>query len=74
MPASGINKFLYDFWCPNRALDNSTINSYPGYLHLKILLQSLIPTSSVCQPHYGNLYKIAAFSNSTKKYDAYNWH
>ena len=26
MPTSGISKFSYDFWCPNRALDNSTIN------------------------------------------------
>ena len=27
MPSSGIRKFLYDFRCLNRALDNSTINS-----------------------------------------------
>ena len=25
MPTSGISKFSYDFWCQNRALDNSTI-------------------------------------------------
>ena len=36
MPSSGINKFLYDFCCANRALDNSNINSYHSYLHLKI--------------------------------------
>ena len=31
----------------------------------------MIPTSGVNQLHYKNLCKIAAFSNSTKKYDAY---
>ena len=24
MPTSGISKFLYDFWCLDRVLDNST--------------------------------------------------
>ena len=51
MPISGINKFLYDFWCPNRALDNSNINSYQGYLHLTILLRKMIPTRGVRQLH-----------------------
>ena len=32
MPTSGIIKFLYDFLCQNRALDNSTINSDQTYL------------------------------------------
>ena len=26
MPTSGISKFLYDIWCLNRALGNSTIS------------------------------------------------
>ena len=34
----------------------------------------MIPTSGVRQLHYGNLCKIAAFSNSTKKCDALTWH
>ena len=33
MPTRGISKFLYDIWCINMALGNSTINSYQGYLH-----------------------------------------
>ena len=32
MPTSGISKFLHDFWCLNRALDNSTINLYQLYV------------------------------------------
>ena len=74
MPTSGISKFLYDIWWLDRALDNSSINSYQSYLHKTILLRNMIPTSGVTQLHYGNLYKIAAFSNSTKKRDAYKWH
>ena len=31
MPTSGISEFLYDFLRLNRALDNSTINSYPSF-------------------------------------------
>ena len=34
----------------------------------------MIPTSGDRQLHYGNLYKTAAFRNSTKKSDAYMWH
>ena len=34
----------------------------------------MIPTSGVRQLHYENLCKIAAFSNSTKKCDAFKWH
>ena len=34
----------------------------------------MIPTSGVRQLHYGNLCKTAAFSNSTKKCDAFKWH
>ena len=33
MPTSGISKFLYDFLCQYRALDNSTIISYQSDLH-----------------------------------------
>ena len=71
MPTSDINKFLYDFWCPNRALDNSTINSNQGYLQKTLLLRNMVPASDVRQLHYGSLCKKAAFSNSTKKCDAY---
>ena len=74
MPTNGIIKFLYDFWCRYRALENSTINTYQGYLHKAILLRNMIPTIAVRQLHYGNLCNIAAFSNSTKKYDAYKRH
>ena len=69
MPTIGITKFLYDIWCLNRALGNSTINSYQSFL-----LRNMIPTSGVKQLYYGNLSKKAAFCNSTKKYDAYKWH
>ena len=41
MTTSGISKFLYDFWCLDRALDNSTINSYQSYLHETILLRNI---------------------------------
>ena len=34
----------------------------------------MIPTIGVRQRNYENLYKTAAFSNFTKKYDAYKWH
>ena len=34
----------------------------------------MIPTSGGRQLHYGNLSKIAALSNYTKKCDAYKWH
>ena len=34
----------------------------------------MIPKSGVRQLHFKNLCKIAAFSNSTKKYDAYKLH
>ena len=74
MPSISISKFLYDFLCLNRALENSTINSNQSYLHKTILLRNMIPTSGVRQLHYANLCKIAALSNSTKKFDAYNWH
>ena len=74
MLSSGISKFLYDFWCLNSALDNFTINSDQIYLHKALLLRNMIPTSGVRQLYYANLCKIAAFSNSTKNYDAYKWH
>ena len=74
MPTSGISKFLYYFSCQYRALDNSTIISYQSYLHLTILLRNMIPTIGVRVLHYGNLCKIAALSNSTKKSDAYKRH
>ena len=34
----------------------------------------MIPTSGVRQLHYVNLCIIAAFINSTKKYDAFKWY
>ena len=34
----------------------------------------MIQTGGVRQLQYGNLHKIAAFSYSTKKCDAYKWH
>ena len=74
MPTSDISKFLYDFSCLNRALDNSTINSYQNFLHLKILLRNMIPTCGARQLHYENLCKKAAFSNFTKKCDAFKWY
>ena len=69
-----ISKFLYDIGCINRALGNSIINSFQGYLHYKILLRNMIPTSGVRQLHCGNSCKIAALINFTKKCDAYKWH
>ena len=71
MPTIGISKFLYDFWCLNMALENSTINYCQSYLHKTILLRDMIPTSGVRQLHYRNSCQVAALINSTKKCDAY---
>ena len=49
----------------------------PLSIHIRALcirLRNMIQTSGVRQLHYGNLHKIAAFSFSTKKCDAYKWH
>ena len=69
IPTSGVRQLHYGYLYLNRALGNSTINSYQSYLHLKILLRNMIPTSGVRQLHYVNLCKIAAYSNSTKNCD-----
>ena len=42
MPTSDISKFLFDFLCPNRALDKSTINSYQSTLRLENFTKKII--------------------------------